>query len=263
MRMDISAPKLFDLHDKVVAITGAMGKLGFQYVHALMDHGAKVALLDKAIFHNSTDSHDMQSLMYIGCDVTDKESLHEALREIKANWGMGPNGLINNAALDAPPTDTNVYGVFSDAYWNKVMDVNVKGVFNCCEVFGGEMASSGGGSIINIASVYGMVAPDQRIYSSGFVKPIAYSVSKSALYNMTRWLAAFWAHQGVRVNTMTLGGVFNNQDEDFVAKYSARVPMGRLAKEDEYNGAAVFLISDASSYMTGANLVIDGGLTAW
>lgn len=263
MSLETIPPPIFDLQGRVVAITGALGKLGFQYTHAILDHGGRVALLDNKIYHNTVDDQATHNQMFIGCDVREKESLHAALNEIKTYWGVAPYGLINNAAIDMPPADSQKYDIFSEGYWNHVMDVNTKGVLNCCDVFGIQMAKDGAGSIINIASVYGMVAPDQRIYKPGFIKPIAYSASKSALYGMTRWLAGLWAGNGVRVNVLTLGGVFSNQDETFVKRYASRVPMGRMANENEYNGAVVFLMSDAASYMTGSNLVIDGGMTAW
>jgi NAD(P)-dependent dehydrogenase (short-subunit alcohol dehydrogenase family) len=151
-----------------------------------------------------------------------------------------------------------------------VMQVNTKGVFLCCQVIGGAMAAADRGSIVNISSIYGLVSPNQSIYeyrreATGmpFVKPVAYSVSKSALFNLTRYLATYWAKNNVRVNTLTFGGVFNEQDPKFLENYCARVPLGRMAREDEYNGAIIFLLSDASSYMTGSNVVIDGGWTAW
>lgn len=261
MGLEIIPPDIFDLHDRIVVITGGMGKLGQRYMNALLDRGARAALLDTTI-HQDWDSPS-ENVLWIGADVTDKASLEYALTKIKTHWGI-PYALINNAALDYPPADSSeCFEDCSEVTWNKVMDVNVKGPFLCCQVFGKELAKAGRGSIINVSSIYGIVSPDQRIYKEGFHKPIAYSASKSALLNMTRYLATYWASSGVRVNTLTLGGVFNNQDKDFVAAYSHRVPMGRMAQETEYSGAVVFLVSDASSYMTGSNLVIDGGLTAW
>jgi NAD(P)-dependent dehydrogenase (short-subunit alcohol dehydrogenase family) len=148
------------------------------------------------------------------------------------------------------------------------MDVNVKGTFLCCQVFGGAMAKQGSGSIVNIASIYGMVSPDQSLYQyrrdrgEVFFKPAAYATSKSALYNLTRYLAAYWGPKGVRVNTLTLGGVYNNQDPAFLERYETKVPLGRMADSSEYTGVVQFLLSDAASYVTGANIVADGGFTA-
>jgi NAD(P)-dependent dehydrogenase (short-subunit alcohol dehydrogenase family) len=153
--------------------------------------------------------------------------------------------------------------------WDKVLDVNLKGVFLCCQVVGGRMAEHRHGSIINISSIYGILSPDQRVYNyraergEPFYKPVAYSVSKSGILNLTRYLATYWADKNVRVNTLTLAGVFNNQDAEFLKNYCQRIPIGRMAKSDEYNGAVLFLASKASSYMTGANLVVDGGWSAW
>jgi NAD(P)-dependent dehydrogenase (short-subunit alcohol dehydrogenase family) len=146
------------------------------------------------------------------------------------------------------------------------MEVNLKGTFLCCRIIGGHMAANAGGSIINISSIYGILSPDQRIYEykeRPFFKPLTYSASKSAILNMTRYLATYWAKKNVRVNTLTLAGVLNNQDKVFLENYTSKVPLGRMANEDEYNGAVLFLASDASSYMTGSNLVIDGGYSSW
>jgi NAD(P)-dependent dehydrogenase (short-subunit alcohol dehydrogenase family) len=267
---------LFSVENRVVVITGGMGQLGRQFAHALNLRGAKVAVLDL----NAHDEHlraqfpqgmRWDDVIFVPVDVTSRASLEAGLEKVKERFGI-PHGLINNAALDAPPNapaeENGPVEAYPESSWDQVMEVNVKGVFLCCQVFGAAMAGAGRGSIINISSIYGIVSPDQRIYeyrrASGepFFKPAAYSVSKSALLNLTRYLSTYWAANKVRVNTLTFGGVFNNQDELFLEGYHARVPLGRMAREDEYNGAVIFLISDASSYMTGSNLIMDGGWTA-
>ena len=192
-----------------------------------------------------------------------------------------PTGLINNAALDSPPdSDANETGPFEsypESSWDKVMDVNVKGVFLCCQVFGLAMANAGRGSIINVASIYGAVSPDQSLYEyrrrrgETFFKPVAYSASKSAIYNLTRYIAVYWGQKNVRCNSVTFAGVFNNQDTEFLELYARKIPLrrspvdnsrGGMAAPDDYVGAAIFLLSDASSYMTGADLRLDGGFLA-
>jgi NAD(P)-dependent dehydrogenase (short-subunit alcohol dehydrogenase family) len=210
--------------------------------------------------------------MFMTVDVTKRASIERALYEVNQRWGT-PHALVNNAALDSPPNapaeENGPFEDYPESSWDKVMQVNVKGVFLCSQVIGGQMAEAGRGSLINICSIYGIVSPDQRIYeyrrtaSTTFFKPVAYSASKSALLNLTRYLATYWAGKNIRVNTLTFAGVANNQDEKFLEGYCAHVPLGRMAREDEYNGAVIFLISDASSYMTGSNMIIDGGWTAW
>jgi len=268
--------KLFEIADRVVIVTGGLGQLGRQFSLALANHGAKVVVLDVRV-----DDHMVAQrfgneartgrFLFVPADVTSRSSLEAARDRINATYGV-PHVLVNNAAIDvppdAPPAESGPFESYPEDAWHKMMDVNLKGVFLCCQVFGKHMAEAGRGSIINICSTYGMVSPDQRIYEhlhkgGLFFKPVAYSVSKSGMLNLTRYLATYWALKGVRVNTLTLGGVWNNQDENFVRSYSARVPLGRMAREDEYNGAIIFLASDASSYMTGSNLIIDGGWTAW
>lgn len=268
---------LFDVSDRIVVVTGGLGQLGRQFSLTLLDHGAKVAVFDLS------DSEELiaacygkrkvdPNLIFLSVDLTQRESVEKGLAQVKQVWGI-PHGLVNNAALDSPPNapaeETGPFETYPESSWDQVMDVNVKGIFFACQVIGGEMAKKGRGSIINISSTYGLVSPNQNIYDyrreSGkpFFKPVAYAASKSALFNFTRYLATYWAPSNVRVNTLTFGGVFNNQDERFLERYYARVPLGRMAKEDEYNGAILYLISDASSYMTGSNMVIDGGWTAW
>ena len=241
---------------------------------ALLSYGAKVAVFDLAAERFPLDDFELKDqLLTVTVDITSRESIEAGLREVSSRWDT-PHGLINNAALDAPPNapaeETGPFESYPESSWDKVMQVNTKGVFLCCQVIGGAMAGAGRGSIVNISSIYGLVSPNQSIYEyrheetgTRFVKPVAYSVSKSALFNLTRYLATYWAKENVRVNTLTFGGVFNQQEPKFLENYCARVPLGRMAREDEYNGAIIFLMSDASSYMTGSNVVIDGGWTAW
>lgn len=264
---------LFRIDNKVVVLTGGCGKLGRHYTSALVDAGARVAVFDVTPFSCSdVGDLDAERILSIEADVTNRNSLEAGLNAVIAKWGV-PHALINNAALDSPPDapieETGPFESYPESSWDRVMDVNTKGVFFCCQVIGGAMAQAGRGSIVNISSIYGLVSPDQRIYdyrrASGeaFFKPVAYSVSKSSLLNLTRYLATYWAGKNVRVNTLTLAGVFHNQDPQFLKNYIARVPLGRMAEAHDYVGAIVFLVSDASAYMTGANMIIDGGWTAW
>ena len=268
---------IFSLEGKVIIVTGGLGQLGRQFTLALADRDARVAVFDSQISDRRiADRFGARAgdprLMFVSADVTRRHSLEAGLAQVEAAWGP-PHGLINNAGLDAPPNapadENGPFETYPESSWDKVMEVNAKGVFLCCQVIGGRMAVAGRGTVVNICSIYGLLSPDQRLYeyrrASGaqFFKPIAYSASKSALLNLTRYLATYWAGRGVRVNSLTFGGVFNNQDEQFLAGYCERVPLGRMAREDEYNGAVIFLLSDAASYMTGANLVLDGGWTAW
>jgi NAD(P)-dependent dehydrogenase (short-subunit alcohol dehydrogenase family) len=237
----------------------------------LLAAGASVAAFDINPGNPKSTIRNIQSnkLITVAVDITKKDSLQKGLQEVIDSFG-NPSILINNAAIDAPPDaseqDTGPFESYSEYAWDSMIDVNLKGTFLCCQVIGDHFARHGGGTIINISSIYGMLSPDQRIYKyrpKPFFKPVAYSVSKSGILNLTRYLATYWASQGVRVNTLTLAGVFNNQDETFLGNYTSKVPMGRMANPDEYNGAILFLSSDASSYMTGSNLIIDGGFSSW
>ena len=266
----------FNIKDRIIIITGGLGQLGRQFSLSLLDCGAKVAVFDlqvndKNVAERFGKRSGDENLLFEAVDVTQRKSIESGLLKVNKRWGI-PYALINNAAMDSPPNapleENGPFETYPEKSWDKVMNVNTKGVFLCCQAIGEQMAKAGRGSIINICSIYGLVSPDQRIYKyrnkdgKQFFKPVAYSVSKSAILNLTRYLATYWAASNVRVNTLTLGGVFNNQDNTFLEEYCLRVPIGRMAKEDEYNGAIIFLISDASSYMTGSNLVIDGGWTA-
>ncbi len=269
--------ELFSVKDRVVIVTGGLGQLGRQFTSSLLDHGAKVAVFDvgataERVRERLGERQRDPRLLCIEADVTKRDSVASALARVVGAWGA-PHALINNAALDAPPgapaKENGPFEQYPEQSWERVMQVNVTGAFLCCQVIGGAMAEAGRGSIINIGSIYGLVSPDQRVYEyrrrggEEFFKPAAYATSKAALINLTRYLATYWAGRGVRVNTLTFGGVANGQHPEMVKDYSARVPLGRMAKEDDYNGAVIFLISEASSYMTGSNVVIDGGWTAW
>lgn len=264
---------LFDLREAVVVITGAAGQLGAQYAGVFLARGARVVGLDlragsrvEAIAIRHPDR-----FRFIVADVTDKSTLQSAAAEIEATFGA-PSVLINNAALDSPPSalpsESGPFEEYPEESWDRVLNVNLKGVFLSCQVFGSRMATAGTGSIINVASIYGLVSPDQALYDyrrlrgEVFYKPVAYAASKSGIYNLTRYLAVYWAKRGVRVNTITIAGVFNHQEREFLDAYTSRIPTGRMANVDDYDGAMVFLASDGSRYMTGANLVIDGGWTA-
>lgn len=266
---------LFDVAGRVAVVTGGLGQLGRQFTATLAARGAHVAIIDRHV-DEALVAQRFGGLpgrvISLAADLTQRPQIEAALQLIEGRLGP-PAILINNAALDSPPNapaaENGPFETYPEASWDAVMEVNTKGVFLACQVLGGRMAALGGGSVINIASIYGLVSPDQRIYAyraeagAPFFKPIAYSASKSALLNMTRYLATYWAPRGVRVNSVTFAGVFNQQDEQFLRAYLPKVPLGRMAREEEYNGAILFLSSDASSYMTGSNLVIDGGWTAW
>jgi NAD(P)-dependent dehydrogenase (short-subunit alcohol dehydrogenase family) len=264
---------LFDVGREIVVITGVSGQLGNEYAMSFLDRGACVLGLDVSPSPRSDALATQYPDRFLFCaaDVTVKTSLQNALKRVVAKFGT-PTVLINNAAIDsppsAPPEENGPFEDYPEASWDKVIDVNLKGVYLTCQVIGAAMAESAKGSIINISSIYGVVSPDQNLYDYRrergeiFYKPVAYSASKSGILNLTRYLAVYWAKSGVRVNSLTIAGVFNNQEEAFLDVYCERMPIGRMASSDEYNGAILFLSSDASRYMTGANLTIDGGWTA-
>ncbi|MFH0732479.1 MAG: SDR family oxidoreductase [Candidatus Omnitrophota bacterium] len=266
---------IFSLKGKIAVVTGGLGQLGVQFSLVLAQRQAKVAIFDiktKNIPGVIKKYIDNGKIKCFYADVTKPDSIKGALEKTKSSFGS-PDILINNAAIDsapdAPYEENGPFEEYPESSWDKVMDANLKGVFLCSQIIGKEMAKLKRGSVINISSIYGLLSPDQRIYEyrrkkgRAFYKPVAYSVSKSGVLNLTRYLAAYWADFNVRVNTLTFAGVFNNQDTRFLKNYTKKLPMARMAREDEYNGAVVFLASDASSYMTGSNLVIDGGYSCW
>lgn len=260
------SPDTFSLEGRIAVVTGGAGQLGRAIVRGFVDHGARVAVFDVA----KTDPGEAARAFDV--DVTDREALQQATAALVEDWGV-PHILVNAAALDSPPDapaeEVGRFESYPVESFDEVMDVNVKGTFLSCQAVGGRMAEAGRGSIVNISSIYGMLSPVQDLYEfrrkdgEEFFKPVAYSISKSALYNLTRYLATYWAKSGVRVNTLTLAGVWNDQPQEFLDAYTARIPIGRMADPNEVVGPVVFLASDASSYVTGSNVVVDGGWSAW
>jgi NAD(P)-dependent dehydrogenase (short-subunit alcohol dehydrogenase family) len=265
--------QLFSLKDKTAIVTGALGLLGKKHCEALAEAGANVVVADI----NEAAAEEFAASLGgqhggLKIDVTSERSLKTGRDKILTRYGA-IDILVNNAAINdmfENPGLAKELSAFEnyplDAF-KKSLDVNVTGVFLASQIFGSVMAEQGRGSIINIASTYGVVGPDQSIYRNEcgeqtFYKSPVYPVTKGAVVNFTRFLAAYWGHKGVRVNTLSPGGVENEQNEFFIQNYSAKTLLGRMARPADYQGALVFLASEASAYMTGANLIIDGGWTA-
>jgi NAD(P)-dependent dehydrogenase (short-subunit alcohol dehydrogenase family) len=269
----------FDLSGKIAIITGGAGLLGEQHARAIAAARGIPVLVDIAAIRVSEKATRLSeelrwSVPSFAADVTKPNEVKRVLAEVLQRYGR-VDILINNAASNpkvegAEPASFSRFESFSLDQWNADLAVGLTGAFICCQVFGMEMVRRGGGVIINVSSDLGMIAPDQRIYrlpnmpeNLQPVKPVSYSVVKSALIGLTRYLATYWAGRGIRVNAICPGGVENGQPEEFVAKLTSLIPMGRMARPHEYQGAILFLCSDASSYMTGATLVVDGGRTCW
>jgi len=268
--------KLFDLEGRNIVITGASGLLGSQYANTLSSAGANIILLDIDTAKNEKLKSTLikkykNKISAYTLDISDQIKVNKTSKKIIKDFKK-IDGLINNAAYTskgAKEKSDNAFGAFENFpidIWQKSLDINLSGVFFCSQAFGKIMAKQGKGVIVNIASTYGLVGADQRIYGkSGLNLPISYAATKGAIVNFTRYLAAYWHGKNIRVNTLSPGGVMDEtyQEKTFIKKYSEKTILGRMANKDEYNGAMLFLISDASSYMTGANLVVDGGWTSW
>lgn len=241
---------MFSLKDKIVVITGGAGLLGKIYAEAITEAGGTPILTDVV---EDTDCRYM--------DVTSKESIENFVNDLER-----VDVLINNAALNptmSTKDETNRFEDFDLDKWNKSLEVNLTGAFLCSQVFINKMIKDKTkGVIINVASDLGVIAPNQTIYEDD-VKPVDYSVTKHGIIGLTKYLSTYFADKGIRVNSISPGGVYTNQSEDFVKRLSELIPMGRMANKDEYKGAIVFLCSEASSYMNGHNLILDGGRTVW
>ncbi len=272
----------FSLKDRVALVTGGAGLLGEEHAYALLESGATVILTDidlrkLKLAKDSLSSHyDSSRIITYRMDVTDIDNIMSISEELIIN-NLHVDILINNAAIDPKVrpnkkvSNTSRLEHFNLEQWNAEIAVGLTGAFLCSKIFGEHMSKdSRGGVILNIASDLSVFSPDQRLYrkdgvkdSQQPVKPITYSVIKAGLVGMTRYLSTYWAEQGVRANALSPGGVFNGQDDDFVKKLSSLIPLGRMANHDEYRAAVQFLCSDASSYMNGQNIVIDGGRSSW
>lgn len=268
---------LFDLTDKRAVITGGAGLLGVEHAAALIEKNCSVELWDlsqdalKKAASRLASEFDSPSVSYRCVDITVEKEITDALIGMTHNIDI----LINNAALnptfgDNSNLENRRFENYSLDSWNIELSVGLTGAMLCSKHMGAVMAANGKGVILNIASDLSVIAPDQRIYENPdivkevqFRKPVSYSVIKSGLVGLTKYLATYWSLEGVRVNALSPGGVFDNQDSNFVEKLTNLIPLGRMAEKQEYRGAIQFLCSDASSYMTGQNLVIDGGRTAW
>lgn len=267
----VNALDNFSLEGKVCIITGGGGLLGARHAEAITEAGGSVVLWDINLEAALAVAESIGAKVWAArVDITDKDAVAQALDDAIGRHG-GVHILINNAAND-PKVEAG-----SDPAWSRFenmalqtwaldLDVGLTGAFLCAQAVGSHMAKTGGGVILNIASDLSLIAPDQRLYRrDGLaddrqpVKPVSYSVVKHGLIGLTRYLAAYWAEQGVRCNAISPGGIENAQDEDFVSRLSELIPMGRMARKDEYKSAIVFLCSQASAYMTGHNLVMDGG----
>lgn len=274
--------KLFDVSQKICIVTGGLGQLGKNFVQELRARDARVAVWarhvddQRVVAALGQEALSDPNLRFYAVDINRKATIEAALDDVQAAWGDAPDVLVNNAGIDtqpsAPPEVSGPFENFPEEVFREVVDVNLVGTFLACQAVGARMVAAGkGGSIINIGSIYGMVSPIQDIYAykkemTGvpFIKPVAYSAAKSGIYNLTRYLATYWGKQGIRVNTLTPAGVWRDtQDEIFQRNFCARMPMGRMSQENEFNGSLIFLASQASSFMTGSNLVVDGGWTAW
>jgi len=272
----ISYCNLFDLSGKIAVVTGGAGLLGQHFCAGLAESGATVVVVDlqkdKAQeFAKTLSVRYKTQTMGLGCDVSDPESVQAMTEQVVREFSV-INILHNNAAGKSDDLDAffSPFEEYSLDQWRKIMAVNLDGMFLVAQAVGKQMVVQGkGGSIIQTASIYGVMAPDHRIYEGSFYlgrqinTPAVYSASKAAVIGLTKYLATYWADKGIRVNTLTPGGIESGQNDNFNRRYSARIPMNRMAIAQEMVGALLYLASEASSYVTGQNIIVDGGLNAW
>ena len=267
--------ELFSLANKVVVVTGGAGLLGQVFCQALVDVGAHVAIVDLDLASAETAAKKInksfaQKVVAFWSDITSPESVTQMVANVVKQLGR-IDVLVNNAASKGSSLNAffESFEDYSLKTWREVMSVNIDGLFLVAQAVGKQMKKQGGGSIIQTSSIYGVVAPDQRIYEGSEYNgraintPAVYSASKAAVNGLTSYLSTYWASSKIRVNSLTPGGIASGQNSEFNTKYSNRVPLGRMGEASELVGALIYLASDASSYVTGQNLIVDGGLSAW
>ncbi|HSZ72597.1 MAG TPA: SDR family oxidoreductase [Cytophagaceae bacterium] len=268
--------KLFNLDGKVIIVAGGAGQIGFAFSEILADAGAEVIIADIDVEMagqkvSSLTRQELKNKLHIyKLDVSQPEEVKSLYKQVREKHGK-IYGLINSFHFKGNTrkldTTSNFFAGFEEyplEAWDAVHDINLKGSFLMSQVGISYFKENGGGVIVNISSTYGNVSPNKSIYGdSGINSPVAYATSKAALINLTRYMATHLAEHNIRVNVLSPGGVFNNQAEDFLKAYTNLTPLKRMAKAEDYQGAIVFLMSEASSYMTGSNLLVDGGWTAW
>jgi NAD(P)-dependent dehydrogenase (short-subunit alcohol dehydrogenase family) len=275
-----SLPALFDLSGRAAIVTGGAGLLGSEFCKTLVEAGARVVIAElelpaaeRLAVELNKDSQAGVRALAVKTDVTDPASVQVMVEAVLQAFGR-LDILVNSAALDPKFDPEHSAGPQSSAFeeyplaaWRLALEVNLTGAFLCCQAAVRPMLEQGRGVIVNLCSIYGLAAPDQRMYQQEGkppqYKPAYYSVTKAGILGLTQYLAAYYAGRNIRVNALSPGGVYNGHDAEFVKAYSARAVMGRMAQKNEMNGALLYLVSDASAYMTGANLVVDGGWTAW
>jgi NAD(P)-dependent dehydrogenase (short-subunit alcohol dehydrogenase family) len=254
---------LFDLSGRVVVLTGACGLIGRTLTRAFAERGAQLVLVDTPAAHPETLAEGHPPAVGIACDVADGRAVGALAADVLKRFGR-VDVLVNNHQHRPRGWTEAQAETFPEELWDAVVDVNLKGTFLTCREFGRAMLAQGKGSIVNVASTYGVVSSNPDLYEGNSLgNPLAYSVSKAGVVMLTRYLGAYWAARGVRVNCVTPHGVENNQEPAFVERFRAKSPMRRLMTADEVVGAVVFLASDASSYATASNLLVEGGWTAW
>ena len=278
--MSKTADNMFNLNDKVIIVTGAAGLLGKNHVDAIAQYGGTPILIDinkDSVIKFSEDinkKYDINSSAF-SIDITNEEQVKNTKNLIIENYGK-IDGLVNNAANNPKVEESQDLNFsrlenFPLDIWNSDINVSLTGSFLCSKYFGLEISKNmNGGSIVNISSDLGLIAPDQRLYANKGVakdmqscKPVSYSVVKTGIIGLTRYLSTYWAEENVRCNAICPGGIENGQSEEFISNISKKIPIGRMARPDEYQGTLIWVLSDASKYLNGAIIPVDGGRTAW